>query len=51
MLSQGLFSDAALANPDGFITYTYRKGPEFAFHVDDDAIKGTSRPDGDGQTV
>ncbi len=40
VISQGLFSDAALANPDGFITYTYRKGPEFAFHVEDEGIKG-----------
>ncbi|MEM9630606.1 MAG: HAMP domain-containing methyl-accepting chemotaxis protein [Pseudomonadota bacterium] len=40
VIGQGLFSDAALANPDGFITYTYRKGPEFAFHVDDAEISG-----------
>lgn len=40
VISQGLFSDIALTNPDGFITYSYRKGPEFAFHVDDEAIKG-----------
>lgn len=40
IVAQGLFSDAALANPDGFITYTYRKGPEFAFHVEDDGIRG-----------
>lgn len=40
VISQGLFSDAALANPDGFITYTYKKGPEFAFHVEDTDIKG-----------
>ncbi|WP_306144231.1 methyl-accepting chemotaxis protein [Roseibium sp. MMSF_3412] len=40
VISQGLFSDAALANPDGFITYTYKKGPEFAFHVEDESIKG-----------
>ncbi|WP_421979771.1 methyl-accepting chemotaxis protein [Roseibium sp.] len=41
VISQGLFSDAALANPDGFITYTYKKGPEFAFHVEDADIKGS----------
>ncbi|PVB61885.1 chemotaxis protein [Labrenzia sp. 011] len=40
VVSQGLFSDAALANPDGFITYTYGKGPEFAFHVDAPEIRG-----------
>ena len=40
VIEQGLFSDAALANPDGFITYTYRKGAEFAFHVDDAEIEG-----------
>ncbi|MBG6142104.1 methyl-accepting chemotaxis protein [Labrenzia sp. EL_142] len=40
VISQGLFSDAALANPDGFITYSYRKGPEFAFHVEDEEISG-----------
>ncbi|WP_299483160.1 methyl-accepting chemotaxis protein [uncultured Roseibium sp.] len=40
VIAQGLFSDAALANPDGFITYSYKKGPEFAFHVEDEAIKG-----------
>lgn len=40
VISQGLFSDVALANPDGFITYTYQKGPEFAFHVDEGDIKG-----------
>ncbi|MHA7776460.1 methyl-accepting chemotaxis protein [Roseibium sp. M-1] len=40
LTGQGLFSDAALANPEGFITYTYRKGPEFAFHVEDEAIQG-----------
>ncbi len=40
MIGQGLFSDAALANPDGYITYTYRKGDEFAFHVDDADIQG-----------
>jgi len=40
VIGQGLFSDAALANPEGFITYTYRKGPEFAFHVDAADIKG-----------
>ncbi|WFE90752.1 HAMP domain-containing methyl-accepting chemotaxis protein [Roseibium porphyridii] len=40
VIGQGLFSDAALANPDGFITYTYGKGEEFAFHVDDADILG-----------
>ena len=40
LVDQGLFSDAALANPDGFITYTFRKGPEFAFHVEDAQIQG-----------
>jgi len=40
VIAQGQFSDAALANPDGFITYTYGKGDEFAFHVDDADIKG-----------
>ncbi|MCV0426401.1 MAG: methyl-accepting chemotaxis protein [Roseibium sp.] len=40
VIEQGLFSDAALANPDGFITYTYQKGDEFAFHVEDPEIEG-----------
>ncbi|MEO9530658.1 methyl-accepting chemotaxis protein [Roseibium sp.] len=40
VVGQGLFSDAALTNPDGFITYTYGKGAEFAFHVDDADIRG-----------
>ncbi|MEO1111497.1 MAG: methyl-accepting chemotaxis protein [Pseudomonadota bacterium] len=40
VIAQGLFSDAALANPDGFITYTYKKGPEFAFHIEHEDIKG-----------
>ncbi|TYC52196.1 HAMP domain-containing protein [Rhodobacterales bacterium] len=42
VVSQGLFSDVALSNPDGFITYTYRKGQDFAFHVDAADIKGTA---------
>jgi len=41
IVGQGLFSDAALANPDGFITYTYGKGAEFAFHIDDADIGGS----------
>ncbi|WP_428688512.1 methyl-accepting chemotaxis protein [Roseibium sp.] len=40
VIEQGLFSDAALANPDGFITYTYRKGDDFAYHVDAPEIAG-----------
>ncbi|MDN3720780.1 HAMP domain-containing protein [Roseibium salinum] len=40
MIDQGLFSDAALANPEGFIAYTYKKGPEFAHHVDAPEIQG-----------
>lgn len=40
LVSQGLFSDVALTNPEGFITYTYRKGPEFAQHVDAPEISG-----------
>ncbi|WP_208988246.1 methyl-accepting chemotaxis protein [Labrenzia sp. VG12] len=40
LIGQGLFSDAALTNPEGFITYTYRKGPEFGYHVDDAQIAG-----------
>ena len=41
VVSQGLFADVALANPDGFITYSYHKGPEFGFHVDEAGIQGT----------
>ncbi|KZM52106.1 methyl-accepting chemotaxis protein [Labrenzia sp. OB1] len=40
VIGQGLFSDAALANPEGFITYTYGKGHEFAHHVDAPEIEG-----------
>ena len=40
VISQGLFSDVALTNSDGFITYTYRKGDEFAYHVDAPEISG-----------
>lgn len=41
MVNKGLFSDTALANTDGFITYTFRKGPEFAYHVGAPEISGT----------
>ncbi|MEP2704296.1 MAG: methyl-accepting chemotaxis protein [Roseibium sp.] len=40
VMSQGLFSDVALANPEGYITYSYRKGEEFARHVDAPEIAG-----------
>ncbi|WP_420413426.1 methyl-accepting chemotaxis protein [Roseibium sp.] len=40
LIAQGLFSDVALANPDGFITYSYNKGPEFAYHYDAAEISG-----------
>jgi methyl-accepting chemotaxis protein len=40
LVSQGVFSDVALATPDGVITYTYAKGDEFAFHIGDAEISG-----------
>ncbi|MTI06773.1 methyl-accepting chemotaxis protein [Roseibium denhamense] len=40
LVSQGVFSDVALATPDGVITYTFAKGQEFAHHIDDAEISG-----------
>lgn len=40
LVGQGVFSDVALATPDGVITYTYAKGAEFAFNVQDSEILG-----------
>lgn len=40
LIDQGLFSDVSLANPDGFISYSYNKGPEFAYHYEAAEIDG-----------
>ncbi|MBN9672492.1 HAMP domain-containing protein [Labrenzia aggregata] len=42
IIAQGLFSDAALATPEGQITYTYRKGPEFGHAVNAPDIAGSA---------
>ncbi len=42
ILSQGLYTDVALTDPDGNIVYTYRKGDDFARHVDAPEIAGTA---------
>lgn len=42
IMSQGLYSDVALTDPDGNIIYTYRKGGDFARHVDAPEIAGTA---------
>lgn len=45
LIDGGLFSDMAVANPDGEIVYTYQKGPEFTLNIADPAIKGTAISD------
>ncbi|MBA5777179.1 methyl-accepting chemotaxis protein [Stappia sp. F7233] len=42
MVGQGLFSDVALADPDGNIIYTYRKGDDFARRIDAPEIDGSA---------
>ncbi|WP_417667651.1 methyl-accepting chemotaxis protein [Roseibium sp.] len=38
LIAQGQFSDVAIADPDGNMTYSYGKGDEFARHVDDGGL-------------
>ncbi len=38
LISQGLYSGVAIADPDGNVTYSYNKGEEFARHVTDEAV-------------
>ena len=40
LVAKGVFSDVALSDPDGNITYTYRKGEAFARHVDASELAG-----------
>ncbi|WP_417687021.1 methyl-accepting chemotaxis protein [Roseibium sp.] len=40
LIAQGQFSDVAIADPDGNITYSYSKGDEFARPVSDPQISG-----------
>lgn len=42
LVAQQLFSDVALVDPDGNITYSYNKGPEFARSLDDPELADNS---------
>ncbi|MEJ8473043.1 methyl-accepting chemotaxis protein [Roseibium algae] len=42
LISQGLFSDITLVDPDGNVSYSYSKGPEFARNLGDPKIANSA---------